>query len=212
VFKNLTGLSQQDLLDHLTLAAYLAELAEWDNRAHLERIRRYSYLLADGTDLDRIWADLVSAACMLHDIGKITLPVTILSKTASLEPAEYKIAERHTVEGARILRGSGSPILQMAETIALRHHERWDGGGYPDGLGGDAIPLSARIMALADVYDALATKRPYKPAIAPEAAFDLVKTSSGTLFDPKLVSVFVERYRDFSAVSHGDNTRVRATP
>lgn len=200
MFKNFADLNDQDVLDHLILTAYIAEYAEWDNHSHLERIRRYTYILASGTDVGHNEASLISMASILHDIGKITIPVSILKKTANLEPSEYKIAEQHTVESARLLSGSGSPILQTAKVIARTHHERWDGSGYPEGLKGDETPLSGRIMALADVFDALTTKRPYKTPMQPDAAFDLIKGSSGSLLDPQLVSIFVERFEDFHAV------------
>ena len=200
MFKNFLALNQQDLLDHLMLTAYISEFAEWDNRAHLERIRRYAYLLASGTEMVHNEASLISIAAILHDIGKITIPVSILKKTANLEPIEYKITEQHTLEGARLLSGSGSPILQTGEIIARTHHERWDGSGYPDGLKGEAIPLSGRITALADVFDALTTKRSYKTRVQPEAALELIKESSGSLFDARLVSIMVNKFEDFRSV------------
>ena len=200
MFKNFLDLNHQDVLDHLMLTAYIAEYAEWDNHSHLERIRRYTYILASGTDVGHNEASLISIASILHDIGKITIPVSILKKTANLEPDEYKIAERHTVESSRLLSGSGSPILQTAKVIARTHHERWDGSGYPEGLKGEEIPFSGRIMALADVFDALTTRRPYKTPMQPDAACALIKESSGSLFDPKLVTIFVDRFEDFHAV------------
>lgn len=200
MFKNFQELNQQDVLDHLMLTAYIAEFAEWNNRTHLGRIRRYAYLLAIGMDVGHNEASLFSMASLLHDIGKLTIPISILKKTANLEPAEFKITEQHTVEGARLLSGSGSPILQTGEIIAKTHHERWDGSGYPEGLKGEAIPLSGRIMALADVFDALTTKRPYKTQVPVDAAFDLITKSSGSLFDPKLISIFVNKFDDINAV------------
>ncbi len=200
MFGNFLDLNQQDLLDQLMLTAYISEFAEWDNHAHLERIRRYTYCLANATDLGHNEASLISIASILHDIGKVTLPLSILKSTTNLEPAEYRVAKQHAVEGARLLSGSGSPILQAAETIARTHHERWDGSGYPTGLKGEAIPLSARIVALADVFDALTTKRSYKMTMQPDAARDLIKESANSLFDPKLVPIFVDRFEDFSAV------------
>ena len=205
MFKNFLALNQQDVLDHLMLTAYISEYAEWDNHTHLERIRRYAYILVSGTDIGRDEANLISLASILHDVGKITVPVSILKKTAHLEPAEYKVTERHTVDGANLLNGSASPILQAGAVIARTHHERWDGSGYPEGLKGDAIPLSGRIMALADVFDALTTKRPYKTQMQSEAAFQLIKESSGSLFDPRLVAIFVERFEDFNTVLRTKN-------
>ena len=206
----LPDLRWQDLLDHVMLTAYIAEFAEWDNRPHLERIRRYTYLLAAGTGLGHDEANLVSVASMLHDIGKIALPASILRKTANLEPAEYKLAEQHTLEGARLLRGSASPILRAGEIMARTHHERWDGTGYPEGLRGEAIPASGRIVALADVFDALTTKRPYKAEMKVQVAFDLIKSSSGTLFAPNIVSLFVDRFDDFKSVLRTSDPAVLA--
>ncbi len=209
MFRNLPDLTQQDLLEHVMLTAHIAEFAEWDNHSHLERIRRYTYILAMEMEMGQDAATLISTACMLHDVGKITLPLSILRKTANLKPAEYKITEQHTVEGGRLLSGSGSHILQAGETIARSHHERWDGSGYPDGLKGEAIPVSGRIMALADVFDALTTKRSYKKEMQPEAALDLIKESSGSLFDPKLVSIFVDKYEDIRVVLEMKEPSVR---
>lgn len=198
--KSFPVLSQQELQELVILTAHVAEFAEWDSRAHVERIRRYTYILARETGLEHNEAGLISSASLLHDVGKIALPVFLLHKSAKLTPDEYRFAEQHTVEGDRLLSSSSSPFLQTAAIISRTHHERWDGSGYPEGLQGEAIPLSGRIVALADVFDALTTKRPYKTAIEPEAAFDLIKSSSGTLFDPALVSIFVEKFEDFESV------------
>ena len=205
VFKSFLELNQQDELDHLMLTAQIAEIAEWDNRSHLERIRRYAYILANGANVDHNEANLISFSSILHDVGKITIPVSILHKTANLDPDEYKITEQHTLEGFRLLSGSGSPILQIGAIIARTHHERWDGSGYPEGLKGEAIPLSGRIVALADVFDALSTKRPYKREVQPTEALNLIKQSAGSLFDPKLVSIFTEKFEDINAVLRMQN-------
>ena len=206
----LAALRQQEIIEHVMLTAYLAELTEWDNRGHVERIRRYAYILASDAGFGHEEAELASIACMLHDVGKITQPVSILKKTANLEPEEYKIAEGHTTEGARILRGSSSPVLEAAATIALTHHERWDGSGYPSGLQGEYIPVTGRIMAVADVFDALTTKRSYKTEVGPEAARELIETSSGSLFDPKLVAAFSASFADFKSVLHLHTSRSTA--
>jgi len=205
MFKSFLDLNQQDVLDHLMLTANIAEFAEWNNHAHLERVRRYTSILASGTNIGHNEANLISIASILHDVGKITLPTSILKKTANLTPAEYKLTEQHTVEGARLLGSSGSSILQTGAIIARTHHERWDGSGYPEGLKGEAIPLSGRIVALVDVFDALTTQRPYKMQMQPDAAFDLIKGSAESLFDPKLVSLFVDRFEDFKAVLRMQN-------
>lgn len=200
MFKNFSDLSQQDVVEFLVLSAHMAEFAEWDNRSHLERIRRYTFIIANELGIGYEQASLISLAAMLHDIGKITIPVTILKKTANLEPAEYKITERHTLEGARILRRSNASILQAATIIAQTHHERWDGSGYPEGLRDEKIPISGRIVALVDVFDALTTRRSYKKEMRPEDALELIKKSSGVLFDPKLVGIFASKFDEVLTV------------
>jgi putative two-component system response regulator len=200
MFKNIFEFDEQDLQDHIILTAYIAEIKEWDNRTHLERIRRYTALLASGLNLPTNEVRLFSISAQLHDIGKISIPDSILKKTENLEPEEYEIAERHTVEGAKLLRGSNSVILQTAEIIALTHHERWDGSGYPRGLAGEEIPLSGRICALADVFDALTTPRPYKSEINPFKAIELIKDSRDQLFDPTLVNIFEEKFDDVLSI------------
>lgn len=200
MFKNFSDVSQQDVLEYLFLTAHLAEFAEWDNRMHLERMRRYTYILASDLDMGHEQANLISTAAILHDIGKITTPVSILKKTANLEPAEYKIAERHTLEGARLLRRSNSVIFQAAMLIAQTHHERWDGSGYPEGLREEQIPISGRLVALVDVFDALTTRRSYKKEMPPAEALNLIQKSSGILFDPKLVGIFSGKFDDVLAV------------
>ena len=202
MFKSFLELSPQDLQDHIVLTAYIAELKEWDNRQHLERIRRYTLLLATGLNLPENEARLFSIAAQLHDIGKAYIPDSILKKTDDLEDHEWTISERHTLEGARLLRDSNSVILRTAEKIALTHHERWDGSGYPQGLKGEEIPLTGRICALTDVFDALTTPRPYKKEIKPMDALKLIQASSGTLFDPTLVEIFESKYDDVLSILH----------
>lgn len=200
MFKTFNDLNQQDVLDQLMLTAYIAEFVEWNNRAHLERIRRYTYILASGTDIGHNQAGLISLASILHDVGKITIPASILKKTANLEPAEYKLTEQHAMEGAKLLSNSGSAIFQTGAIIARTHHERWDGSGYPDHLRGDEIPLSGQIMALVDVFDALTTKRSYKSHVKPEDAYDMIRAASGSLFDAKLVSIFSSKFEEFRSI------------
>ncbi len=202
MFKNIFDFNQQDLQDHIVLTAYIAEIKEWDNRAHLERIRRYTALLANGMKLPENEIRLFSTASQLHDIGKISIPESILKKTDNLDEREWEISERHTLEGAKLMRSSSSVILKTAEIIALTHHERWDGSGYPRGLQGNQIPLSGRICALADVFDALTTPRPYKKEMSPLDALKLLKEASGTLFDPDLVKVFEDHFDEVINILH----------
>jgi putative two-component system response regulator len=200
MFRDIFESSQQDIKEHIFLAAHIAELKEWDNRAHLERIRRYVYLFSTGMGIADKEAKLFSIAAQLHDIGKIMIPDSIQAKTDNLEPHEWEISEQHTVEGARLLRGSSSGFLQAGEIIALTHHERWDGSGYPNGIKGSEIPMTGRITALADVFDALTTRRPYKKEISLEEAAELVENSAGTLFDPDLVKVFLDSFDEVQSI------------
>lgn len=202
MFKNIFEFNQQDLQDHIVLTAYIAEIKEWDNRSHLERIRRYTALLANGMGLPENEVRLFSIAAQMHDVGKIYIPDSILKKTDNLDEHEWEISERHTLEGAKLLRNSSSVILKTAEIIAMTHHERWDGSGYPRGLKGEQIPLTGRICALADVFDALTTPRPYKNAIPPLEALQLIKDASGSLFDPRLVDIFESHFDEVLTIMH----------
>lgn len=205
MFKSFSDSNPPDVLEYLILTAHLAEYAEWDNRPHLERMRRYTYVIATALELSHEQSNLISLAAILHDVGKIAIPVTILKKTANLDPAEYEITERHTLEGARLLRRSNAAVLQTATMIAQTHHERWDGSGYPEGLRGEQIPLSGRIVALADVFDALTTRRSYKKEMPPVEALELIKRSSGILFDPWLVGIFTARFEELQAILQSTN-------
>jgi putative two-component system response regulator len=136
-------------------------------------------------------------AAPLHDIGKVGIPDSILLKPGKLTPEEFEIMKTHTIIGENTLldlkqRYSGYRFLELAVNIARHHHERWDGTGYPDGLSGQSIPLSARIMAVADTYDALRSKRVYKDAISHNDSVEVIRQSSGTHFDPEIVEVFIE--------------------
>ena len=176
--------------------AFISEIKEWDNRAHIERIRRICYILASGLNLPQQEIEIVSIASQLHDAGKINIPEELLKKTGRYDTFEWGIIEKHTVDGAKILSGSSSPILQTAEEIALSHHEKWDGTGYPRGLKGQEVPLVGRICALADIYDALTTTRSYKQSISSFDACKLITENKGKLFDPDLVDIFIKKCED----------------
>jgi putative two-component system response regulator len=136
----------------------------------------------------------------MHDIGKLGVPDSILMKPGKLTPQEFKEMQNHTVFGAKILENAKADLLRVSEQIALTHHEKWDGSGYPRGLKGEAIPLSGRIVALADVFDALTSKRCYKPAFPLEQSLDIIKEGSGRHFDPKIVQAFLNNIEKFLAV------------
>lgn len=187
-------ISSRETLDIFKIMAYIAELNEWDNRPHLERIWQYCQVIATGLMLPQQEIEILIHASLLHDIGKIRLPEYLLKKTGYFDKLEWEIVEAHTIYGSEILSGSSSPILQEAEIIAGTHHERWDGSGYPRGLKRDEIPLSGRITALADVFDALTTQRPYKDPVDYRKGLEIIQEASGSLFDPTLVRIFTQKY------------------
>jgi putative two-component system response regulator len=184
--------SHRELLDAVWRLAYIAEFREGSNLTHLERIKGYVQVLGRGFGLTQNELQLISVACQLHDIGKVGLPEALLLQQGQYSETELQKIKRHTTIGAEILSNSNSPLLQAAETIALNHHERWDGSGYPNGIHDEEIPLSGRLCAIADVFDALTTPRPYKKEISPEDASRLIIGASGSLFDPQLVQIFAD--------------------
>jgi putative two-component system response regulator len=171
---------------------HAAEHRDTETAAHVSRMSHYSAALARARGMDETECETILIASKMHDIGKIGIPDQILLKDGRLTPAEWEIMKTHTEIGARILADSSSRILQLAHTIAMTHHERWDGGGYPRGLAGTAIPFYGRITALADVFDALTTPRPYKSAWSVEAAIAEIRDGSGRHFDPELVGLFLD--------------------
>lgn len=195
-----TDAISRETLDIIRRMAALAQYRDPEIMEHLDRVRSYCFILARGMGLSIDDAAILSYASQLHDIGEISVPEAVLMKAGSLDPQEWELIRRHPRVGAEILRGSPSVILQAAETIALTHHERWDGSGYPQGLRGEEIPLSGRICALADVFDALTTRRRYKTEIDPQEALHLIQEASDHLFDPTLVKVFAEKFDEILAV------------
>lgn len=154
---------------------------------HVTRVARVSQCIAQALNLPKKFCHNLFLAAPLHDTGKIAVPDAILNKLGQLTPDEMEVMRRHTVIGAEILSDGTSDLVCMAQEIALGHHERWDGTGYPQGLSGDAIPLSARIVAVADVIDALCSERTYKPAWPPHTARAEIERLSGSHFDPACV-------------------------
>ena len=171
-----------------------AEYRDDETGAHVKRISYYTKVLAEQMGMDDDFCDQIFYASAMHDIGKIGIPDHILLKPSGLTPDELEIMKTHTVIGGKIMAGNTSPYLQLGMQIALAHHERWDGGGYPYGLKGDAIPLSARIMQLADVYDALRSKRPYKTALDHKKTVEIITKGDGRTepshFDPAVLAAF----------------------
>lgn len=170
-----------------------AEYRDNETGNHILRMSHISALLAKSIGWNEADCELMLHASPMHDIGKMGIPDHILLKPGKLEPEEWEIMKSHATIGANILEGDDSDLMRCAGEIALTHHEKWDGSGYPYGLSGEAIPLTGRIAALADVFDALTSERPYKKAWPVESAVDLIKENRGTHFDPDLVTVFLEQ-------------------
>lgn len=174
----------------LRLAA-AAEAHDPDARGHLDRVGELSRALAHELALGSEREGVLRLASMLHDVGKIAVPQDLLRKPGPLTPDERALVERHTTEGHRILSGTHQDVLETAAMVALTHHERLDGSGYPNGLVGEAIPLEGRIVAVADVFDALTSTRAYRGALSWPAALSYVRASAGTLFDDAIVEALV---------------------
>jgi putative two-component system response regulator len=173
----------------------LAKAAEFKDEYtgfHIQRIGFYSTKIAEHLGLSKEQIELIKYSSPLHDIGKLRIPDHILLKPGPLSKEEWEIMKTHTVMGAKILEGSKIKYLKAAEKIALLHHEKWDGTGYPYGLKGKKIPLFARIVSIVDVFDALTSDRPYRKAFSVEEAFEIIKNESGKHFDPELVEVFLK--------------------
>jgi len=187
--KRLVKIREKEMILRLSKTA---EYKDTDTGRHIERVGMYSELLAKSYGLNRSQSEVIMLAAPLHDVGKISVPDHILRKSAKLDPDEWKIMQQHTIIGYKIFEDTEISLLKCAGLIALYHHEKWNGQGYPVGLTGDDIPLEARIVAIADVFDALTMKRPYKEPWPLEKAFDLIKKEQGKHFDPELVDIFLK--------------------
>jgi putative two-component system response regulator len=181
---------EQARLEILSRLALAAEYRDDATQQHAWRIGRTCARLARAIGLADSQVELIRRAAPLHDIGKIGIPDAILLKPGKLTDSEFAVVKRHTTIGAEILSGSRSSLLRLAERIALSHHERWDGRGYPHRLCGEEIPLAGRIAAVADVFDALTHERPYKAAWPLKAAVEEVLGQRGRQFDPALIDAF----------------------
>lgn len=187
---------EHEAIHRLSLAA---EYRDPETGAHLLRMANYARLIAANLGMSESEQELILNASPMHDIGKVGIPDHILLKPGRLDDAEMTIMRTHAEIGADILKGSVSPLLQAAATIAISHHEKYDGSGYPKGLKGDQIPLYGRITSVADVFDALTSARPYKPAWELDRAVAFLREGSGSHFDPDCVDAF---FKDWAAVMH----------
>lgn len=193
-------------LDTIHRLARAAEYKDEDTGSHIQRMSQYCTAIARKMGLGDREAENILYAAPMHDVGKMGIPDRILLKTGSLDDDEWEIMKKHTVIGAEILRDSDAEFIRLAEVIALTHHEKWDGSGYPEGLRGLEIPRAGRIVAIVDVFDALTSKRPYKPPYSVDESLDIIRESSGTHFDPDVVDAFLlvkdeilairEKYKD----------------
>jgi putative two-component system response regulator len=179
--------AHEETIHRLVRAAACRDL---ETGAHVVRTGAFSEILARALGWPEPEVERIRMAAPMHDIGKIGVPDAILRKPAGLTPEEFEVMKQHTSIGAKLLAGSNSAILIMAREIALCHHERWDGSGYPAGLAGDAIPETARILAIVDVYDALTSDRPYRRAMPEEQVLKMMLAEQGRHFDPVILTTF----------------------
>ena len=185
-----TRRAQLDTIDRLAMAA---EYKDTDTARHIQRMSAYAAVVARGLELPPNEVELILHACRLHDVGKLGIPDAILLKAGPLDEDEWEVMRQHTVIGERILAGSASKLLQAGQLIAGSHHEWWDGSGYPNRLQGETTPLWARICTVADVFDAITSKRPYKPAYSNDRAFEILREERGSHFDPSVLDAFFEQ-------------------
>jgi len=190
---------------HVDLVHRLGRAAEYkdtDTGEHIARMSQYSKLLALEFGMGEQQAELLRQAAPMHDVGKIGIPDAILLKPGRLTPDEFDHMKQHATIGAQILANSSSPLLQLAHKLAIEHHEKWDGSGYPYGLKGEQISVEGRIVAIADVFDALTSKRPYKEAWGVEEALENMQAQAGKHFDPHLINLFVNKLDAIIAIKN----------
>ena len=195
--------TQREILQRLAMAA---EYRDPDTGTHINRIGSFVHLLCSSLGMERSVCDEVALASTLHDLGKIAIPDGILLKPTRLTDEEFTIMKRHPSIGGQLLEGLEPSLFEVARQIAMTHHEKWDGSGYPAGLSGEAIPLVGRMVALCDVYDALTSERPYKGAWTSEEAFDEIARGRGLHFDPALTDLFLSLKAEILRIQadHGD--------
>jgi len=198
---------------HAEMLQRLAAAAEYhddETSQHTRRVGITAAEIAAGLGLDAEQVRLLREAAQLHDVGKLAISDSLLRKRGKLSAREHEVMETHAALGARLLSGSSSPVLQMAAVVAESHHERWDGTGYPRGLAGEAIPLVGRVVAVADVFDALTHDRPYKDAWSVEQAIDEIRRTAGSHFDPRVAAAFLKLHEDALVAQESSSSQQRA--
>jgi putative two-component system response regulator len=194
-------------LETILRLSMACEYKDEDTGAHIKRLSQYAVAVARQMAIDDGMIESIAYAAPMHDLGKLGIPDFILLKPAKLSPAEWEIIKKHTIIGAQILKGSSAEFIRLAEIIAYSHHEKWDGSGYPEGLKGESIPLAGRIIAIADVFDALTSKRPYKEPYSVEKSQDIIREQKGIHFDPAVVDAFFAIQGEIAEIKkeHDDN-------
>jgi putative two-component system response regulator len=188
--KQATAMIQEREREIIVRLSQLAEYRDSETRHHMLRVAEYCRAIARGAGLGKDFEETMLAAAPMHDIGKIVTPDYLVYKTSKLTQLGIDLMKLHTTVGHQILSGSSSTLLQAAADIALTHHERYDGGGYPNGVVGPDIPIGGRVCALADAFDAMTSDRPYRPALTVVDAISEIERSSKSHFDPTLVTAF----------------------
>ncbi|MCG8634704.1 MAG: response regulator [Desulfobacterales bacterium] len=191
---------KQAYVDSIHRLVMASEFKDEDTGDHIIRIGEYAVFMATELGQDPQFIETIGYSAPMHDVGKIGIPDKILLKPGKLTRDEFNIIKRHTLIGAKLLSESKSRILQMAEEIALTHHEKFNGKGYPKGLAGENIPLSGRIVSIADTFDALTSKRPYKEPYPLEMVFDIIRRERGEHFDPDITDLFLDKFDTFVSI------------
>ena len=203
---------EQSYTDTMLRLARASRYKDEETGAHIERLSHYARSIALNIGWDSTRAQGLFATAPMHDVGKIGVPDAVLGKQGPLTEEEWEAIKQHPLLGASLLGGSASPLLEMAKEVALTHHERWDGSGYPCGLKGTKIPITGRIVMLCDLYDALRSRRPYKPAFTHVKTIDIMlngnERTKPTHFDPNLLEAFREMHHEFDEIY----SRVKESP